>query len=119
MSGVVVAVLFGIVIIYQVLSMEVTHRLPEYATLKAMGYSDRFLSWVVMQQALIFAVASYVPGFFFALLIYFLGGAMTKLPVGMSWERAVGVFVSTVVMCVMSGVLALRILKRADPVDLF
>jgi putative ABC transport system permease protein len=118
-SGVVVALLFGIVIIYQVLSLEVTHRLPEYATLKAMGYSDRFLAWVVVQQALILGVASYVPGFFFALVIYYLGGSVTKLPVIMTWERALLVFVANLVMCTLSGVLALRSLKLADPVDLF
>jgi putative ABC transport system permease protein len=118
-SGVIVALLFGIVIIYQVLSMEVTHRLSEYATLKAMGYSDLFLAGVVMQQALIYAIVSYVPGFVFGLLIYALGGGITKLPVGMTWQRALGVFLANVVMCVVSGLLALRILRRADPVDLF
>jgi putative ABC transport system permease protein len=84
-----------------------------------MGYSDRFLAWVVIQQALIFAVASYVPGFFIALAIYYLGGSVTKLPVRMEADRAVEVFVANLVMCALSGVLALRILRRADPVDLF
>ena len=41
--GVVLAVVVGIVILYQVLATDVTKHLPEYATLKALGYRDRFL----------------------------------------------------------------------------
>jgi putative ABC transport system permease protein len=118
-TGVAVAVLFGIVITYQVLSLEVTHRLSEYATLKALGFSDANLALIVLKQAAIFAVVSYVPGFLIALGIYDFGHRLTNLPIGMTAARAVGVFVLTVVLCGLSGVLALRILRRADPVDLF
>jgi putative ABC transport system permease protein len=117
--GVLVAILFGVVITYQVLSLDVTHRLPEYATLKALGFSDRDLSLVVLQQAVIFAVVSYVPGYAFALAIYYFGHRFTGLPIGMTPGRAVAVFVVNLVLCCLSGLLALRILRRADPVDLF
>ncbi|HWG45290.1 MAG TPA: ABC transporter permease DevC [Gemmataceae bacterium] len=117
--GVIVAALFGIVITYQVLSLEVTHRLSEYATLKAVGFSDISLSLVVLQQALIFAVVSYLPGFVFALAIYHVTHSVTKLPIGMTVERSVGVFLLNLLTCCGSGLLALRILRRADPVDLF
>jgi putative ABC transport system permease protein len=118
-SGVIVAALFGLVITYQVLSLEVTHRQPEYATLKAVGFSDNFLSLVVLLQAFLFAVLSYVPGFAFALGIYYLTENVTKLPIGMTWERAWSVLGVTVLMCAVSGLKALRHLRRADPVDLF
>jgi putative ABC transport system permease protein len=117
--GVLVAVLFGVVITYQVLSLEVTHRLSEYATLKALGFSDSHLSFIVLQQALIFAVVSYVPGFALALGIYHLTHSVTKLPIGMTLERGVGIFFLNLLTCCVSGLLALRILRRADPVDLF
>jgi putative ABC transport system permease protein len=117
--GVLVAALFGVVITYQVLSLEVTHRLSEYATLKALGFSDAHLSFVVLQQALIFAIVSYVPGFAFAMSIYHLTHSVTKLPIGMTLERGVGVFFLNLLTCCASGLLALRILRRADPVDLF
>jgi putative ABC transport system permease protein len=117
--GVLVAILFGIVITYQVLSLEVTHRLSEYATLKALGFSDGYLSRIVLQQAVLFAVVSYIPGFFFALGIYYLASVMTRLPVNMTAERAVIVFFVNLLLCCLSGLLALRILRRADPVDLF
>ena len=60
-SGVIVALLFGLVITYQVLSLEVSHRQGEYAALKAVGFSDSFLAWVVIQQAILFAVLELHP----------------------------------------------------------
>ena len=118
-SGVIVALLFGIVIIYQVLSLEVNSRLPEYATLKAMGFSDGYLALIVLQQAVLMAVLSYIPGFLMALGIYAAGRVVTHLPVTMTVARAVGVFLASLVMCSFSGLMAIRILRRADPVDLF
>jgi len=117
--GVLVAVLFGIVITYQVLSLEVSNRLSEYATLKALGFTDVYLAAIVLKQAVIFAVVSFIPGYFIALGIYYVGGSMTNLPIGMTVGRVTGVFILNLVLCCFSGLLALRILRRADPVDLF
>jgi putative ABC transport system permease protein len=118
-AGVIVALLFGVVIIYQVLSLEVSNRLPEYATLKAMGFSDRYLALVVLQQGVIFSALSYIPAYVQALVIYRVSVGLTNLPVYMTTTRAVTVFFLSLVMSSLSGLLALRILRRADPVDLF
>jgi putative ABC transport system permease protein len=118
-TGVIMAGLFGSVIIYQVLSLEVNSRLPEYATLKAMGYSDSYLALVVLQQAVFLAVLGYIPGFLIGLGIYVLAVQVTNLPISMTWERAAGVFIATLLMCSFSGLMAIRFLRRADPVDLF
>ncbi len=118
-TGVLVALLFGLVITYQVLSMEVSQRLSEYATLKALGFTDRSLNRVVLQQALILGAISYIPGFAFAEIIYHASESVTHLPISMTLARAVCVFVLNLAVCGASGMLALRILRRADPVDLF
>jgi putative ABC transport system permease protein len=118
-TGVLVALLFALIITYQVLSAEVSQRLSEYATLKALGFSDASLGRVVLQQALLLGVASYVPGYALAEGIYRASESVTRLPIGMTPGRAVAVFVLTLVVCAASGLLALRILRRADPVDLF
>ncbi len=115
----IVALLFGIVIIYQVLSLEVNSRLPEYATLKAMGFSDAYLALVVLQQAVFMAVLSYIPGFLIALGIYATARGVTNLPISMTVWRAVEVFLATLFMCSFSGLMAIRFLRKADPVDLF
>jgi putative ABC transport system permease protein len=118
-TGVLVAILFGLVITYQVLSMEVSQRLSEYATLKAVGFSDPSLGGVVLRQGIILGAVSYLPGFAFACAIYQASQSVTGLPISMTLGRAVAVFILDLVVCAVSGLLALRILRRADPVDLF
>jgi putative ABC transport system permease protein len=118
-SGVIVAAFFGVMIIYQVLSTEISMRLSEYATLKALGYSEWGVSWIVFQQAVALAVLGYIPASVLATIIYMLTAAMTKLPVSMTAERAVAVFITTIALCAISGLLSIRILRTADPADLF
>jgi putative ABC transport system permease protein len=61
--GVLVALMVGTVFVYQVISSDITQRFGEYATLKAMGYGNRYLAWVVLQQAMFYGVLGYLPGF--------------------------------------------------------
>ena len=56
----VVALVVGSVVVYMVLSNDVANHLREYATLKAMGYTDGFLRGVVMQQAVVMALLGYI-----------------------------------------------------------
>ena len=118
-SGVLVAFIAGAVILYQVLATEVQNRLREYATLKALGYSDRYVYGVVVRQAVIFAGFGFVPAFFFALGLYFLMRTRALVPVTMEFTRAVGVFLLTGLMCLSATFLAVRKLREADPADLF
>ena len=60
--GVIVGIVVGGIIVYQILFADVNDHLPEYATLKAMGYSNGFLAGVVIQQAVILAALGFLPG---------------------------------------------------------
>lgn len=117
--GVTVGFIVGIVIVYQILYTDVANHLPEYATLKAMGYSDRYLLGVLLQESLLLAVLGYIPGFFISIGLYQLAFAATMLPIGMKLERAVFVLVMTFVMCSVSGAIAMQKLRTADPADVF
>jgi putative ABC transport system permease protein len=117
--GVVVGFIVGIVIVYQILYSDVSEHLPEYATLKAMGYSDRYLLGVLLQEALFLAVLGYIPAFFLSFGLYQLTYAATMLPITMKLERAITVFILTVIMCSFSGAIAMRKLRTADPADVF
>jgi putative ABC transport system permease protein len=117
--GVGVGFIVGIVIVYQILYSDVSDHLPEYATLKAMGYSDSYLLGVLLQEALLLAVLGYLPSVILSLGLYQLAFSATLLPIAMTVNRAVTVFVLTVVMCGVSGVLSLRKLRSADPADIF
>jgi len=117
--GVIMGFIVGIVIVYQILYSDVSDHLPEYATLKAMGYNDTYLLGVLMQEALILAVLGFIPSLFLASGLYQLTYAATMLPIFMKTERAINVFILTVVMCFTSGVIAMRKLRAADPADIF
>lgn len=109
----------GIVIVYQILYTDVSDHLAEYATLKAMGYRSYFLISVVLQEALILSVLGYLPGFFLSIGLYHLTKGATALPIGMTVDRGITVFILTVVMCVVSGAIAMRKVQAADPADIF
>ncbi|MEL6491235.1 MAG: ABC transporter permease DevC [Cyanobacteria bacterium J06634_6] len=117
--GAAMGFIVGIVIVYQVLYTDVSEHLPEYATLKAMGYSDRALLAVVLQEALILAVLGFVPGYFASYGVYQLLVVITRVPLVMKTAVAVQVFVLTLVMCVVSGAIAMNKLRAADPADVF
>lgn len=109
----------GIVIVYQILYTDVTDHLPEYATLKAMGYTNRYFLMVIFQEALILAILGYIPGFSTAIVLYSLTKSATSLPMAMSLAKAVIVLILTIVMCCVSGAIAVRKLQSADPADIF
>ncbi|MDJ0635982.1 MAG: ABC transporter permease DevC [Xenococcaceae cyanobacterium MO_188.B29] len=117
--GVFVGFLVGIIIVYQILYSNVSEHLPEYATLKAMGYSDRYLLIMLMQEALILAALGFIPGFLVSIGLYQISYAATLLEIAMKSSRAVMVLFLTILMCGTSGAIAMRKLQSADPADIF
>ncbi len=117
--GVVIAFIVGAVIVYQILYSDVTDHLPEYATLKAMGFRDRYLLIVVFQESLILAVLGFIPGVGIALGIYRITNIATMLPMAMDIGRIVFVFILTAIMSSLSAGIAVRKLQTADPADIF
>jgi len=117
--GTIIGFIVGIVIVYQILYSDVSDHLPEYATLKAMGYSNRFLVNILIQESLILAFLGFIPGFILSSGLYVIAAQATLLPIGMTANRAVFVLSLTVVMCTVSGGIAMRKLQAADPADIF
>lgn len=117
--GTIMGFIVGTVIVYQILYTEVADHLAEYATLKAIGYTQHYLLTVILQEALILAVIGYIPGFTVAMFLYQLARDATLLPVLMSIERAIFVIILTIIMCFISGAIAVRKLRAADPADIF
>jgi putative ABC transport system permease protein len=117
--GAAIGFIVGIVVVYQVLYTDVSDHLPEYATLKAMGYSDTSLLLVVLQEAIILAILGFIPGFLSSYGIYGLLVQLTKIPLTMRFSVALQVFILTLVMCMISGAIAMNRLRSADPADVF
>lgn len=109
----------GTVIVYQVLYTDVSERLSEYATLKAMGYKNSYLEFVVFQEAMILAILGYIPGFLISFFLYDLTKNATFLPIAMVLDRAFIVLFLTILMCAISGLIAMRRLRKAEPADIF
>ena len=118
-TSVLVGLLVGAVIIYQILHSDVSEHLSQYATVKAMGYPDRYLFKVVLQQALILSALGFPPGLLLSWLIYRVAHSATLLPIQMTAMQAGTVYLLTAGMCVLAGVLALRRLRKADPAEIF
>lgn len=117
--GTVMGLVVGTIICYQILFNDISDHLPEFATLKAMGYSNRYFISLVLCQAIYLACIGFVPGLaitegLFRLLTY-----STGLIMELSVTRVLSVFGLTLLMCIFSGLLAVRRLWQADPASLF
>jgi putative ABC transport system permease protein len=117
--GAIMGFVVGAIIVYQILFADVSEHLNEYATLRAMGYKNRFVFGIVLQQAVILAVLGYLPGVAIVYWLYGKAAAAISLPLYITQERAITVFLMTLAMCAISGLLAVRKVRRLDPADVF
>ncbi|MDF5707237.1 MAG: ABC transporter permease DevC [Nostoc sp. S4] len=117
--GTIMGFMVGAVIVYQILYSDVSEHLAEYATLKAMGYKSSFLFSLVFQEAIILSILGYIPGFALCLGLYDMTRDATLLPISMTFIRALTVVILTILMCAISGAIAIRKVQSADPADIF
>lgn len=117
--GAVMGFAVGVIICYQILYTNVSDAMPEFATLKAMGYGSWFFVWVVVRQATYLALLGFVPAVLISLGLFQLLENAAGLPMMLTVGRVSVVLVMTLSMCLISGVLALRKLIAADPAALF
>ena len=117
--GVVMGFIVGLAICYQLLFADISERLAEFATLKAMGYSDRRLYSIIVAQAVDLALLGYAAGLGMNLLLFGVVKRATGLPMDLRPPEAAAILGLTVLMCVASGCLAARRLASADPARLF
>lgn len=117
--GVVISLFVGAAIVYMVLATDVTDRLPEYATLLAVGYSRFYLARLVMTQAMVLALIGFAVAWALAELLYRTATKFSGIPMAMDFDRIAIVFSLGIAMCCFSGLLALRKLWKAEPANLF
>lgn len=118
-AGLIVGLIVGAVIVYQILYTDVTEHLPEYATLKAMGYDDRFFARLVAGQSLILTVLGYVPGVLATFGVFHLMRKMSSLNPQATPATLAIVFVLIAGMCGVAGAFATRKLRQARPAEIF
>jgi putative ABC transport system permease protein len=117
--GSLMGLIVGMVIVYQILFSDIAGHLKEYATLKAMGYSNGHLSRVVLGAAVVLTLLGFVPGAVASAVLYGVMADATFLPLHMTGGRALAVFGMIFAMCAAAGLLAMRKLRDANPADMF
>ena len=117
--GTIVGFVVGMLISYQITFTEVSDQLPQYATLKAIGYSTAYLMRVVLGQAALNAIAGWIPAWLLSLGLYRLIGDIALLPMRMSLGITLVSLGLTLVMCLVSAAIAVGRVIRADPAAVF
>jgi putative ABC transport system permease protein len=118
-SGLIVALIVGAMVLYQTLATQITRHLPEFATLKAIGYGDANLAVVVLIEAAVIVIAAFIPASFAATAIYAVIRSETLLPVALSATSVAAVLATTLLMSAGSAFLSMSNLRRADPAEIF
>lgn len=118
--GIGISVFVGFVVVYQVLSSDIADHMAEYATLKALGATDRRIAGVVIEQALLLGLIGYGLALLASAGLYSLVEYLTRLPMTLRvwWILAWPMFLA-VAITAGSALLSVRKVYRADPAELF
>jgi putative ABC transport system permease protein len=117
--GTVVGFVVGMLISYQVIYTDLADQLPQYATLKGMGYGTGYLVRIVFEQAALSAIIAFVPAWLLCLLVYYVVGQLALLPLHMTLSLTLFSLALTLGMCLLAASLAIRRVVSADPAEVF
>ncbi len=117
--GLLVGFAIGMIICYQILFTDISDHAAEFATLKAMGYTNGFLIRTVMAQGVYLALVSFGPGLLASFVFYNLLQQLTGIWMTVTVPRALAIFILTLAMCVVSAFFAARKVIRMDPAEVF
>jgi putative ABC transport system permease protein len=117
--GVAVGFVIGVFICYQILYTDISDHLPQLATLKALGYHNRDLVRLVLTQAALLGMLGFFPAVLMTLALYSILTTITGIVTTLTVMRVALVFILTLVMCVVAGLLAVRKAIAVDPAELF
>ncbi len=117
--GVVIGFVIGVTVCYQILFNDIAENAPQFATLKAIGYTNRYLLKVVMQKAVLLAILGFLPGLVLSALLYNAVEGWTGILMDLKPDRVFTVLVLSIFMCVFAGMLAVRKVVQTDPAELY
>ena len=117
--GVLLGFGIGVLICYQILYSDIMLHLKQFATLKALGFTNGFLFRVILQQALFLSIFGFTCGFIISNFLYKFLEKQMEAAVPMKEEIVVSLLILTVFMCIAAGVIAARKALMTDPAELF
>jgi putative ABC transport system permease protein len=114
----VLGVIVGMVIVSQTLYSATMERLQEYATIRAMGATNRYLQTIVLRQSLVSGTLGYVIGTTIAVIVAWMsrGSSATLM---LSYPLIVILGAVTLAMCVGASLISIRKVLRVDTASVF
>lgn len=119
LSGMILAMMVGAVIVYQILYTDINDHIKEYATLKAIGLGQGFFIKFILTESLILLIIGFIPGMLICGLLFVLADSSAGLPARLTVSGTLIVFAMAALMCFVAGILATRRLRNVDPADIF
>jgi putative ABC transport system permease protein len=114
-AGALLGVIVGTAILAQTLYSNTKEHLPEFAALRAIGCSNRYIFKVIRYQALLNAVLGFcIAGVIGAGVVYLT--AKSALPIVITPVQVLALFVLIILMCTVSAIVAIARVTRIDPV---
>lgn len=117
--GMAVGFLIGVVICYQILYTDILDNLPQYATLKAIGYHNRDVVLLVMRKAFYLGAMGFLVGFICSVGLYAGLHSYSRIRMELTPGRTLAVLLSTIAMCLASAGIAIRKVIETDPAEVF
>jgi putative ABC transport system permease protein len=117
--GGVVGIIVGIVVVGQILYSSVSDNIREFATLKAIGGTNRVLYQVIGEQALWMSILGYLPGLAISIAIAQWAEATQGILILISPLSALYVLGITILMCLIAAIFAIRKVTKLDPASVF
>jgi putative ABC transport system permease protein len=117
-AGALLGVIVGTVVVAQTLYASTKEHLNEFATLRAMGSSRRYIYNVIVWQAVLSAVIGFSIAALVSDVVVRLTAA-TALPIVITPGLIGSLFLLTIVMCIGSSIAAIVQVTRMDPAMVF
>jgi len=117
--GMLAGLVIGISICYQVLFTTISDNTRQYATLKAMGFSNFYLTKIILEQALLLSLFGFGLGILISSQLYGIIGSQTALIMQLTSPRSIFILLLTCCMCIFAGLLAMRKVTKMEPAELF
>jgi putative ABC transport system permease protein len=115
--GTIVGFIVGALISYLVVYTDLSDQLPQYATLKAMGYEAWYIVGVVVRQAALLALCGWASAWVGSLLLYRAVSELALIPLATSPQIALVSLALTFGMCLLSAGLAMVRVITAEPAE--
>jgi putative ABC transport system permease protein len=114
MLGIVV----GVVIVSQTLYSATVERMPEYATIRAMGANNRYLRAIILRQSFVSGMLGYAVGIAIANVVTILARS-SSAAIFVSSPLMFAVAVVTVMMCIGASLVSIRKVLSVDAASVF